>query len=155
MQFTTFVSEKEKSDLVRFLPTGLRVFGISYAQLGEMIGVSRNTVSNVINGVVPCTAMHYLSIKAALDYCIAQETDRKEKAVLIYMFYHFLSDETPTRSKEILSNNILWYCGDQALCFCGKVYQKSVKVLRSWIFEQDFMALQSLKYPLKEKEVEP
>ncbi|MPN53150.1 hypothetical protein SDC9_200814 [bioreactor metagenome] len=53
------------------------ILDIDQAQLGDMIGVSRQTINNIENGRVKLNKMHYLAIMAVIDQLINQKPNLK------------------------------------------------------------------------------
>lgn len=54
------------------------ILDIDQAQLGDMIGVSRQTINNIENGRVKLNKTHYLAIMAILDQLINENPHLKD-----------------------------------------------------------------------------
>ena len=54
------------------------ILDIDQAQLGDMIGVSRQTINNIENGRVKLNKIHYVAIMAILDQLISKNPHLKD-----------------------------------------------------------------------------
>lgn len=71
-------SEKEISRLQDNLLTIRKAGGWSAEEFGEMIGVTKQTISNLENKKTPMSKTQYIAIRAVLDYEMAEHPDNKK-----------------------------------------------------------------------------
>lgn len=76
-------SEKEKDRLQQNLTTIRKVAGWTAAELGELIGVTKQTISNLENNKTPMTKTQYIAIRAILDDKISTEEENSVLAQVV------------------------------------------------------------------------
>lgn len=88
-------SEKEKDKLQQNLTTIRKVAGWTAADLGALIGVTKQTISNLENSKTPMTKTQYIAIRAILDDKIStqQEDSLLAQVVSILLDSGELSEE--------------------------------------------------------------
>lgn len=76
-------SEIEKVRLQQNLTTIRKVAGWTAAELGELIGVTKQTISNLENNKTPMTKTQYIAIRAILDYKISTEQENSALSQIV------------------------------------------------------------------------
>ena len=102
-------TEQEISRLQRNLSVIRKIAGWSTADLGALIGVTKQTISNLENGKSKMSKAQYIAIRSVLDYEISSKPDNiaLKKAVEILLN----SDDVPDEEQEKIQNTTAFLTG--------------------------------------------
>lgn len=78
MQQEVFSQDELTKNLQNNLKKIRVILDVDQAQLGDMIGVSRQTINNLENGRVKLNKTHYLAIMAIVDQLIHEDSNLKD-----------------------------------------------------------------------------
>nr|WP_294484742.1 helix-turn-helix transcriptional regulator [uncultured Anaerosporobacter sp.] len=98
-------TEKEKNKLQNNLTVIRKVAGWTTADLGELIGVTKQTISNLENNKTIMTKTQYIAIRAILDYEISTNTENValEQIVNILLDSPDLSEEESAKVETTMA----------------------------------------------------
>lgn len=94
-------TEKEIEKLTENLPTIRKVAGWSSEELGDLIGVTKQTISNIETHKSQMSKTQYIAIRAVIDYEIQENPDNEllKKTVSILLD----SDDSPESKKSVIA----------------------------------------------------
>lgn len=98
------IKEEYIEKLQNGLPIIRKVAGWSAEDLGNMIGVTKQTISNIENKKTPMTLTQYIAIRAIIDYEIQNNPDNKDLETVVNILVDNddkdLSEEQAKEKKE-------------------------------------------------------
>lgn len=78
-------SDSDKQKLQNNLALIRKLAGWTSADLGELIGVTKQTISNLENNRTPMTKTQYIAIRAMIDYEISSNKDTTALAQVVHL----------------------------------------------------------------------
>ena len=94
-------TEKEIKKLQQNLSAIRKIAGWSSEELGELIGVTKQTVSNIETGKSKMSKTQYIAIRSVIDYEISENPDNKLLPQVIEILLN--SDDTPENKQKALA----------------------------------------------------
>lgn len=98
------IKEEYIEKLQNGLPIIRKIAGWSAEDLGNMIGVTKQTISNIENKKTPMTLTQYIAIRAIIDYEIQNNPDNKDLETAVNILVDNddkdLSEEQEKEKKE-------------------------------------------------------
>ena len=91
-------TDADRIRLQKSLPLIRKIAGWTSADLGELIGVTKQTISNLENERNPMTKTQYIAIRAMIDYEISTNPDNTTLAQVV----HILLDSDDLSEEEQL-----------------------------------------------------
>ncbi|MGN1123784.1 MAG: helix-turn-helix transcriptional regulator [Eubacterium sp.] len=89
-------TEHEIEKLTQSLPSIRKIAGWSSEELGELIGVTKQTISNIETRKSKMSKTQYIAIRTIIDYEIAEHPDNELLANVVYI----LLDSDDTKENE-------------------------------------------------------
>jgi transcriptional regulator with XRE-family HTH domain len=86
-----------------------KVAGWTTTELGNLIGVTKQTISNLENKKTTMTKTQYIAIRAILDYKISSNTDNIVLAQVVDILLN--SDDIPEEEQEKVQNTMAFVSG--------------------------------------------
>lgn len=86
-------TEKEIEKLTQSLPSIRKIAGWSSEELGEYIGVTKQTISNIETRKTKMSKTQYIAIRTIIDYEIAEHPENELLAKVVNILLD--SDDTP------------------------------------------------------------
>lgn len=99
------LTKKEIKKLQTNLSLIRKLAGWSTAELGDRIGVTKQTIGNLENGKSEMTKTQYIAIRAVIDYEIGnnEDTEALSKVVSVLLDSENLSDEDQEKIEDTMA----------------------------------------------------
>lgn len=91
-------AEREIERLTENLSTIRKIAGWSSEELGELIGVTKQTISNIETGKSKMSKAQYIAIRSVIDYEISENSNNKLLSQVVEILLN--SDETPENEQK-------------------------------------------------------
>lgn len=91
-------TEREIEKLTQSLPSIRKIAGWSSEELGELIGVTKQTISNIETRKSKMSKTQYIAIRTIIDYEIAEHPENELLANVVNILLD--SDDTPENEKK-------------------------------------------------------
>ena len=99
------ITKKEIKKLQTNLALIRKIAGWSTSELGDLIGVTKQTINNLENKKTDMTKTQYIAIRAVLDYTIAEKKDTEAlaKTISVLLDTDNLSDEEQEKVEDTMA----------------------------------------------------
>lgn len=102
-------SDSDKQKLQKNLALIRKLAGWTSADLGELIGVTKQTISNLENNRTPMTKTQYIAIRAMIDYEISRNKDNSALAQVVHLLLD--ADDLSVDDQQKLETTMAYVSG--------------------------------------------